>query len=150
MVEQLLVDTEVAALLMVRCDGVELVEAHYGNVLETYLAFFVALHQFAVETERGAAGREAQHEGLCALVIVDGFNNLVSYVLNTFVFCLENVSGDFLVAADDVAGNVGGNESAILGECVLTFHIVLFLRLKILTSKIRKRCGYAMGFSLKN
>ena len=44
MVEQLFMNAEVAALLMVGGDGVEFVKAHYCHILEAYLTSFVSFY----------------------------------------------------------------------------------------------------------
>ena len=77
-VEEILVDAEVAALLLGRADGVELVEAEYGHVAEADEALLVAFHQLAVEPQRRAARGKAQHEGL--LLFVD-FVRTVEFVV---------------------------------------------------------------------
>ena len=55
MVEEILVDAEIAALLFGRADRVELVEAEYRHVAEADDALLVAFHQLAVQPQRRAA-----------------------------------------------------------------------------------------------
>ena len=112
-VEEILVDAEVAALLLGRADGVELVEAEYGHVAEADEALLVAFHQLAVEPQRRAARGKAQHEGL--LLFVD-FVRTVEFVvgadrlddgvgngLNAQIFVFIDRCVNFLVTMDDVA-----------------------------------------------
>ena len=95
--------------------GVELIEAYYGDVLEAYLSCLVAVYEFAVEAEWGLSGSESQEEGLCAVVAVDGFDDLVGYVLYAGIFGFKNLCVEFLVAAVDVSGDACGDESAVFG-----------------------------------
>jgi hypothetical protein len=101
----------------------------------------VAGYQLAVEAKRGTAGGEAQHKGAGAAVGVDGGYNLVGHVLHALVFGIEDVCGDFLVAAYDVAGYSSGNEATVFGKCVLAFHLVciFFKVVSICFSKLRKK-----------
>ena len=131
-VEELLVDAVVAALLFGRFDRVELVEAVHRDVAETDLPLLVALHQFAVETQRGAPRREAQHEGLRLFVDLvramefvvraDRLDDVVGDVLHAFVFVLIDPRENFLVAVDDVAGNRFGDQSSVFGQGILVVH----------------------------
>jgi hypothetical protein len=84
-------------------------------MFETHLARLVAFYEFAVETKRGLACGEAEEEGLGALVCVDGADDLVGYMLYTGILGFENLCGNFLVAAVDVAWNACGDESTIFG-----------------------------------
>ena len=131
-VEELLVDTVVAALLLGRFDGVELVEAVNGDVAEADEPLVVAFHQFAVEAQRGASRREAQHEGLRLLVDfvrtvqfvvrADCLDDVVGDVLHAFVFVLIDPGEDLFVAVDDVTGDRFGNQSAVFRQGILVVH----------------------------
>ena len=106
-------DAEVAALLLGRADGVELVEAEYGHVAEADETLFVAFHQLAVESQRRAVRGKAQHEGLLLFVdfvrtveFVVGADRLddgVGNVLNAQIFVFIDRRVNFLVTMDDVA-----------------------------------------------
>ena len=63
MLEELVVDTEVTALLLGAAYGVELVERVHSYALEGYLACLVTLHELAVEAKGCATCRKAKHEG---------------------------------------------------------------------------------------
>ena len=125
-VEELLVDAVVAALLFGRPDRVELVEAVNGDVPEADLPFVVAFHQFPVETQRRAARREAQHEGLRLLVDLvravdfvvhaDRLDDVVGDVLHAFVLVFVDLGVDLLVTMDDVARSRFGNQAAVFGK----------------------------------
>ena len=135
-VEELLVDAVVAALLFGRPDRVELVEAVNGDVAETDEPLVVAFHQFAVETQRGASRREAQHEGLRLLVDLvrtvqfvvraDRLDDVVGDVLHAFVFVLIDPGEDLFVAVDDVTGDRFGNQSAVFRQGILVVHGMMF------------------------
>ena len=122
MVEELLVDAVVAALLFGRPDRVELVEAVNGDVPEADLPFVVAFHQFPVETQR----RAAQHEGLRLLVDLvravdfvvhaDRLDDVVGDVLHAFVLVFVDLGVDLLVTMDDVARSRFGNQAAVFGK----------------------------------
>ena len=126
MVEKLLVDAVVAALLFGRSDRVELVEAVNGDVPEADLPLLVAFDQLAVETQRRAARGEAQHEGLRLLVDLvravdfvvhaDRLDDVVGDVLHTFVLVFVDLGVDLLVTMDDVARSRFGNQTAVFGE----------------------------------
>ena len=111
-VEEILVDAVVAALLFGGTYRIELVEAEYGYVAETHESLPVTLDQLAVESQRGTARRQSQHEWLrlfvdlvraIGLVIgADGLDDGVGDVLHAEVFVFEDRRVDFLAAVDDV------------------------------------------------
>ena len=59
-VEQFLSYAVVAALLVVWGDGVELVEAHYGHLLEAHLSRLVSVYEFAIESQGSLSCGESQ------------------------------------------------------------------------------------------
>ena len=131
-VEEVLVDAEVAALLFGGLDRVELVEAVDGHVLEADLPLLVTFDQFAVETQRGAARRETQDEGLRLFVDLvrgvdfvvgaDGLHDRVGHVLYTLVFVFVDPGVDFFVAMDDVARSRVGDQAAVFRQGILVVH----------------------------
>jgi hypothetical protein len=58
--EELIVDAIVAALLLGVLDRVELIKGIYGDVGKRYLTLLVALYQLAVETQRCATRSQAE------------------------------------------------------------------------------------------
>lgn len=122
-VEELLVDAVVAALLLGRLDRVELVEAEDGDVAEADLSGLVAADQFVVESQRGAAGGQTQHEGLHLvvdavrrvglLVVADRLDNGVSHVLYAEILVFVDVRADLFVAMDDVARGRFRNQAPV-------------------------------------
>lgn len=125
-VEKLLVDAVVAALLLGRLDRVELVEAEDGHVAEADEPGLVAPYQFPVETQRRAARGQTQHEGLCLFVDLvravdlvvgaDRLDDRVGDVLHAVVLVFIDQRADLLVAVDDVARGRFGNQPAVLGK----------------------------------
>ena len=97
-----------------------------GDVPEADLPFVVAFHQFPVETQRRAARREAQHEGLRLLVDLvravdfvvhaDRLDDVVGDVLHAFVLVFVDLGVDLLVTMDDVARSRFGNQAAVFGK----------------------------------
>ena len=123
-VEEILMDAVVAALLLARLDGVELVEAVDGHVAEADLALLVALYQLVVEAQRRAAGGQTQHEGcilvvdlvraVALVVVANHLHDDVGDILYTQIFVLVDRGANLLVAMDDVAGGGAFDESAVL------------------------------------
>ena len=123
MVEELLVDAVVAALLLGRLDRVELVEAVNGHVAEADASLLMALDQLPVETQRGAARRKTQHERLRLFVDLvravdlvvraDGLHNGVGHVLHALVFVFIDLRVNLFVAMDDVTRGRFGDQSAV-------------------------------------
>ena len=125
-VQKLLVDTIVAALLMVGSDGIELVEAVDFHVAERYLAGLVATNELAVEAQRRLAGSEAEDEGggdavvgsgkgRGSLVGLDGGHNLVGHILHGFRFVAVDVGGNLLETTGDVGRDGIHDEAALAG-----------------------------------
>ena len=124
-VEELLVDAVVAALLLRGADRVEFVEAVNGHVAEADQPLPVAAHQLAVESQRGAARGKPQHEELrfvinfartvLLFVLEDHPDNQVGHVLYALVFAFVNQRADFLVPVDDVARRRRGNQASVAG-----------------------------------
>ena len=122
-VDELLVDAVVAALLLGRADRVEFVEAEYGHVAEADLALLVAFHQFAVKPQRRAARGQAEHEGarlvvhavrtVRLVVVADRPDDVVGDVLHGAVFVFIYVRADLLVAMDDVARGRFRDQAAV-------------------------------------
>jgi hypothetical protein len=122
------VDAVVAALLLGRVDGVELVEAVDGHVAERHGALLVAFHQLGVELQRRAARREAQYEGPGLLVgmgsgvAADGLDDGVGHVLHALILVLVDPREDLFVTMDDVARCRFGDQPAVFGKRILVVH----------------------------
>ena len=126
MVEEILVDAEIAALLFGRADRVELVEAEYRHVAEADDPLLVAFDQFAVQPERGAPGREPQHERLRLLVNLvravdfviraDCLHDGVGDVLHAQVLVFINRRVDLFVTVDDVARSRYFDQAPVFGK----------------------------------
>ena len=113
-VEELLVDAVVAALLLVRADRVELVETEYGHVAEADLPGLVASYQLVVEAQGRTSGGDAQHERLRAGVCGDRADDRIGDMLHGRVLALVYARTDFLVAMENVARGQILDQTAVL------------------------------------
>ena len=136
LIEELLVNPVVAALLLGLADRIELVETKHGHVGEADFAPLVTLHQFVVETQRRAARRKTQRKGDVLLVdlvrtvglvvVANHLDDGVGHVLYSFILTLIHQRVHFLVTMNDVARCGGRDQSAILRQRILVvFHIIL-------------------------
>ena len=137
-VEELLVDAVVAALLLGRLDRIEFVEAEDSDVAEADLAGLVAADQFVVESQRGAAGGQAEHEGLHfvvdtvrrvgLLVVADCLDNGVSHILYSEILVFVDVRADLFIAMDDIARGRFRNQASVFRKRILVVHITFLLQ----------------------
>ena len=112
MLEEIVVYTVVATLLLVLTDGVELVEREYRHVAERHLTLLVALNELAVEAQRGTSCCQTQHKWgqllvdvTCRGVVAVRTHKTadeVCHILHAVILALENFSRDTLVAVYDI------------------------------------------------
>ena len=127
--DQILVNTVVAALLLLCLDGVELVEAEYLYILERHLVSLVAAYQLLIYAQRSAASCKTQCKRacwVCGLVSLDCIYNLVSNILCTVALGREYCCRDFFITVDDVLWSAIHNNSTVIRKRIFAFHSNVF------------------------
>ena len=124
MVEELLVDVVIAALLCLGVQRIELVDAVNRYILERNQALLAACCQLAIESQRCASRSKTENEKSLAIVGVVLGNSLgdkVGYITNTFTLYIENRCGNLLITMDDIFGVPDRIKPPSLGNEYLLF-----------------------------
>lgn len=121
MVEQAFMDQPVAALLLFRRDGEELVEAEHHYIAKAQVLFLVYFHERTENTDRRFSRSDAQDAQFSELLFfADAILDFAGYIHRTARFGCEYVGVDFLEFSDDVGGIGARFEAARLVQFVIS------------------------------
>ena len=117
MAQEILVNTIVAALLLCRLDGIELVEAVDLNALKRHLASLITLNQLTVYAQRRLSRRKTESEETLAavlLMLADRLHDHVGYIVDAVALRFEDRGRDLLITVDDILWRAFDYEAPIL------------------------------------
>ena len=137
MVEQLLADTEVAALRIGRINRIELIERADRHVAERDLARLITAHQLPIEAHRRASGSQTQDEGLLVVVdlvgeehlvvVADRLDDHIRHILHPTILIVIDLRTNTFVTTQNIARCDLQVQTTIFGKRIFVVHSYYFL-----------------------